>query len=337
MRNIARLFAAALVPCFAGAALAYLPSTHQNLSEQAAARSNLALDSTLLPDLGLGPWSAVDYRDSTGAPRTARDIIGFGGRYEDEAQTFRGVNHFFDPQFQNFTGRGLDNPSLAGVPSPDWALEDRGEVVSTLGVGPQVFSFRHAQQQYFTMLTAQSPPARTAAASGMLQMLGMTIHHLQDMAQPQHTRNEAHPPFNPTLSLYESYTAAKLDAQIATGAFTNSYPITAFATARQFWHTVASQTDSIPRYIGMAEFTGQNYVSLRSMFSVSGTIISNNQGIPGFPLPSGTSADGTPKHFLRRTKSIPLRDGSTQTETMEYVVGNVFDGFLGTRRPRATT
>jgi len=330
MRNVACLTAAALAFCLGCPAQAYKETTHEALSEQAAAKSFLS-DPTFLSGLGLGPWAALDYVGDSGAPRTLQQIIGFGARFED-TPFLRSRNHFFDPQFQNFAGRGLNSGPFTGLPSPDWALEDRGEVSGGSGVGPQFYSYRHAQQQYLAMLTAQSPASQRTAASSMFQMLGMIIHHIQDMAQPQHTRNDTH--LTSPASIYERYTADNVDGRIALGQFTNNdnaYPIPAFPTARQFWHSVSSQTDLVPRYVGAAEFTAQNYVSLGSIFSIGadGTIANN----PEFRLPNGVSADGKPKRLVRTTESVRLANGVVKTDVMEYVVGSVYDGFLNQSSP----
>ena len=76
----------------------------------------------------------------------------------------------------------------------DWALEDTQD----LGAD-QLFSFKDARRYFFEALSGtgffgQSASGRAANFGLMFQSLGHVIHHIQDMAQPQHVKNEAHPP-----------------------------------------------------------------------------------------------------------------------------------------------
>src|SRR3990167_3816386 len=118
---------------------AYEVSTHQVLTRQAAERSVLKTTSgaSLLSDLGLGDWDAVNYTPSTGGNRRAiLDIMDFGAVYEDgdDQHQKRVYNHFFDTQYNNFTGRGLSlTPLVQGLMSPDWALEDSADVIAPSG------------------------------------------------------------------------------------------------------------------------------------------------------------------------------------------------------------
>ncbi len=95
----------------------------------------------------------------------------------------------------------------------------------------------------------------------------MVIHHIQDMSQPQHVRNDAHcdspwckltGDYNP--SYYEEYTNNHR-AEILDQYDCDSYPrldLKKFSKARDFWIN--------DNHYGMAEYTNRNFVSQGSNF-----------------------------------------------------------------------
>ena len=94
----------------------------------------------------------------------------------------------------------------------------------------------------------------------------MIIHHIQDMAQPQHVRNDAH--CNGDLegvacygfhnpSHFEIYTNEQMVSGLG-NINCESYPelnLNVFSEVRDFW--VTDNGDGL----GMAEFTNRNFVS----------------------------------------------------------------------------
>lgn len=107
---------------------AYETSTHKMLAANAVTRSVLMKpNDTLLADLGFQPWDSATYFNSNGAVMGSAELIEFGAVEEDDNYQKRSFNHFFDPQFNRPAGRGLDVLLIFhGLPSPDWAIEDRG-------------------------------------------------------------------------------------------------------------------------------------------------------------------------------------------------------------------
>lgn len=90
------------------------------------------------------------------------------------------VNHFYNP---------LDNSGLSDIApgfltqnSMSWAYN--GYANSDTWV--------NARQRYYEALTASTPLQRKAAAQEMFYDLGNVAHLIQDLAQPQHSRNDAH-------------------------------------------------------------------------------------------------------------------------------------------------
>ncbi len=189
-------------------ATAYEVPTHEALSEQAAKKSTLnpQVDPSVVLNLGLQATSLDDtnqkfpnYKDDE---RTIRQLTQDGSAFEDNG--FRALNHFYNP----LTGRAI---SSFGSPSPDWALEDHGEI------GGQNDSFFNARKFLLGALIKENEPVRKTLFGRTFQALGQVIHHLQDMAQPQHVRHDQHlnfipwfdliPPENP--SWYEDYAGGK--------------------------------------------------------------------------------------------------------------------------------
>jgi hypothetical protein len=134
----------------------------------------------------------------------------------------RVYNHFYDPIYNQKLHIGVDCSSFPSGPplygytfcskAVDWAL---GTVDAFAALTPdpsrhQHFSWEDSRNNFFLALTAE----RDANGNGvreasereadseerlfrwatMFRSLGDTVHLLQDMAQPQHTRNDRHDP-----------------------------------------------------------------------------------------------------------------------------------------------
>jgi len=119
---------------------------------------------------------------------------------------FRVFNHFYDPA----NGKGLSRFGIPiGAPAPDWAL-----VPGTTGPVFLVankenhFTIANAREAMWRALTLKTstggddiPPSdwtgtkeerRKAYWATVFRALGDVVHLVQDMGQPQHTRNDAH-------------------------------------------------------------------------------------------------------------------------------------------------
>ena len=102
-----------------------------------------------------------------------------GAEFEDNFP--RSTNHFFNP----YNGQALSVFGVqVGNPSPDWALEDKGQIVGGLVLGGQEYSYRDGRSYFYLALTSSSPVERDKRWGQMFQTLGQVIHHVQDMAQP---------------------------------------------------------------------------------------------------------------------------------------------------------
>ena len=78
--------------------------------------------------------------------------------------------------------------------APDWAIDK-------VEADGQLYSFKQARTYFYDGLTKPAKADRDSKLATMFRTLGDVVHLVQDMAQPQHTRNDGH--F--TGSLYEKY------------------------------------------------------------------------------------------------------------------------------------
>ncbi len=245
---------------FGSIAWAYGVNTHERLSTEAYDISQLRKDPKIFRSIGIRDTDK--FKNSDNQDRTIQQLIGDGARFEDNG--IRPRFHFYDPIYN--TGLIWGGP-FAG--SPDWALEDR------FSNPTQDFSFSDARQYLYNALTLPTQEMRDRNFGSAFETLGHVIHHLQDMAQPQHVRNDVHldrpeeilgipnPLYN--RSAYELYTdthRSELPFVDQAGLYkTPVYPgtdPTLFNTARKFWVT---QEGSGGTGLGIAEFTNNNFVS----------------------------------------------------------------------------
>lgn len=160
-------------------ALAYEIETHAEMSKRAA-QSSVLTNAELLRSLGLNyPIDSEQQKfpNSKNQSQTIIDVIQDGARFEDSGT--RPGNHFYNP----LTGQGIGGLFFS---SPDWALEDKGNI------GEQELSYQDARQYFYDALTKGSKDERERNFGRTFETLGHVIHHIQDMAQPQHVRNDLH-------------------------------------------------------------------------------------------------------------------------------------------------
>jgi hypothetical protein len=155
------------------------------------------------------------------------------------------------------------------------------------------------------------------------------------MAQPQHTRNEQHVhplgakgiylPFNVPWSYYELRTAGQngtINTMLENQRASNTgYPIPKFSTARQFWH---SENSTTAQYIGMAEFTSNNFTSYAKQYTAIAGSPTSIGPAAEFPLPNGTGKRivrcATPA--TKNVNNVVIPAGQA-----DCVMGPVFDGY----------
>lgn len=190
MRMVMLLLGLALV--YGRNASAYEVETHKTITRFSGRTSSLNMSATL-EQLGLVRLDLYDSKqsfpsypfDDFALPKSLSigKLIEFGAGYEDERRFIQAIHHFYNPADGRAPTVGGSTP---GKPSPDWALEDKEEI------GDQPFSYKKARNYLFDALTLPSKVDRDKNWGKTFQTVGHVIHHLQDMAQPQHVRNDPH-------------------------------------------------------------------------------------------------------------------------------------------------
>lgn len=336
-----------------GRIFAYEPGTHQLLSQQAAQQSALGEKDGVLSDFGLkgltdktqefsdpqdGQWIYLG-PNNTGrynAPASANilDLIKAGAALEDEFP--RSLFHFYDPV------PGHSDPlNINGVPmlysAPNWALAD-----SLLPVAGQSYSLKDARDHFYKALTSTGKSDRESAFGGLFLTLGHVIHLLQDVAQPQHVRNDMHcdadickqadlvlqgqsdkilPLYNP--SRYEAVTYDNANVAAYGGYTPVSMPL-----ARDYWASLDNK--------GLAQFTNGNFVSAGTNFRLA----RNGDVFPdqnyAFPVPASISgSESIGEVYTDLGKAVPgnIEEycASLQNDCgVQFVATGVFDSYLRT-------
>ena len=271
----------------------------------------------------------------------------------------RPLNHFYDPYFD----RPLDVPGISVVDgdvhkNPDWAIgafnsfSDPNRPETDRANHFTVIDAREAMFRALTLMGTiggrmvdiaknQDPGTkqqwRQAYWATTLGSLGHVLHLNQDMAQPQHTRNEPHsgkrcPNFNfcpgGHSSIYEKYINMRArgdDAFAVTGPFNTtqklrptpltfgSYSIPSFGRYTDYWST--SPRDTGVRGKGLADYSNRNFFTDQRNFGNSQYVFPSND-----------------YHAYQIRDQIPSRwDGSpVSTPTQIHVYyGNVTDTWSG--------
>jgi hypothetical protein len=326
---------------------AYEIETHRDLSSAAVEKSVLANPDTLTR-FGLRPLSIDDI--SQNFPRSEgnvrgnlaiRDLVRFGAGWEDDLAAAQALRHFYDP----VNDRALDLTETVGttlsIKSPRWALED----INTFGFpATQNFSYKDARQYFYEALTSTLSEGDRRMKFGLtFQTLGHVIHHMQDMAQPQHVRNDPHCDRYACQKLsevtgsnqfaipsqYEHYTdqndAIKPYSRIRRNlpffgpGSSPVYPSTSlatnpFKTPSQFWRTTSPGSD-ISQGKGIAEYTNRNFYSAGSMTSY-----------PSPPPPQGLTQYYSPSETRDISELLP---GTTLHGTVRFWSSQVTDALAG--------
>jgi len=255
-----RILIAAIAALLPGVAECYERTTHADMSENAALNSQRLREG--LPDLGLSTLD--DQLTLDGRKDSIRNWFRDGARREDDtfSETFaRYRNHFFDPRLGapnngGFTGflPGVLN-LLSGLPAPDWALEPTP-------IPGQFFGFKDARSYFLSALTQPAKADRDSSLAKTFRTVGQVIHLIQDMGQPQHTRNDSHM-FG---SLYERY-VDRSSVRTQPGLFLGS-AVPQFGNARDFF--INDQGS------GIAQYTNRAFVSQDTNFRWDGTAAQPN-------------------------------------------------------------
>lgn len=296
MEHIKYFWITLLLLC-ANHALAYKQPVHMEISEFAGKNSTLnSTTNNLWATWGLSPTTKFPYQQTkndfhspSAASYTYAELLSYGADAEDTgegltAPTSRAFSHFFNPQADTKLTIPLYTSNHT---SPDWSLE-RNKFGSLMNIPGQDFSYNDAQYYFYLAFTSQSGSTRNLNMGKMFQSLGHVIHHLQDMAQPEHTRLDMHCDAGPCAllyeltgnddsSLYEEFTQELLNCgaivsqapsssnivcsglrsfngnYAASKIYLGNYPVPVATNPRDLWTSA--------NYTGLADFSSANFIT----------------------------------------------------------------------------
>ncbi|HEX5055041.1 MAG TPA: hypothetical protein VFX02_00945 [Gammaproteobacteria bacterium] len=391
-------------------AMAYSEDTHEEITGAAVIHSilnpaNIAEgEKPVMESLGLQAWdqeqfslTVVGTNGPNGPFTKLEDIVRFGASYEDMKNQTRVFNHFFDP----ISGEPLHLTFLElGAPSPDWALEDQHEIediplslrllfyaavkgdvpaanaiINSLFDKQQDYSYRDMMSNFYLALTSQSSGVRQQNWGELFQRLGHVIHHVQDMAQPEHVRNDPHLDVGEMLkglgildeapqegseteillrgingvSLYEKFTRKQviLNPGLIEGMLNASdydHIDVVMTNPRSYWTT--------PDGKGMADFTNMNFVSNDTNFLMEGGVIVADESEYDKPEPGDTHVEPLVNltvygevlgnydtcEFLKQTSPVPLPpDYDCPIEFVETDIDDRYTGAQDVKNERASS
>ncbi|MEW8038211.1 MAG: hypothetical protein AB2705_12815 [Candidatus Thiodiazotropha sp.] len=273
--RISRLLGMALAALVCACpALAYKAMTHKAITNHVASRTVLSneelmagmgfgvVDSEAVNRLLITDGKGREECDSSGRDNNIKHFY-CGAAFEDDG--FRSLNHFLDP-VRKLPLHVLGAPLLDTIQkSSDWALEDDIEFIG------QDFSLRDAYDYFLKSKTQSSHLVRERNEQKLFLALGHVVHHIQDMAQPAHVRNDMHCDAEADRitrcagylfhdpSKYERRTDDVYAVLPLTGY--GDLDLNIFHKARDFWNT-GDQWQGI----GMSEFANWNFVSQDTNF-----------------------------------------------------------------------
>ena len=244
-----------------------------------------------------------------GAIREDDYLVNFGAEnpQDDAYGPFnRPLHHFYDP----INDKGLSAFPVFGTAAPDWAIGSSDSFANP--ALPNTFRRNHftlfdARESLFRALTGKDKNWTTVAANKtqrdkywatVFRALGDVVHLVQDMGQPQHTRNDRHSgkkydgfaPFRGHKSVFEAYVEAraKQDRFIVTQLQTSGgtpldvpteglkytgYPVPAFddyASYFSSWHIDGS--DPLQRR-GLADYSNRGFFTAGTNFGDTGNYL----------------------------------------------------------------
>jgi hypothetical protein len=245
-------------------------------------------------------------------------LLALGAVCEDSAhgtaQAFRFQNHFYDPQL---SGQGL---SIGGqhIDSLTWAVDPQ----NTLST--QEYSSRRAKSYLLSSLTLPNQIERQKSLGLLFRTLGHVMHLIQDLGQPQHTRNDSHG----FVHRYETY----VDIENANGRLTyTGYQPVLPAAIDDLWHSSMST--------GLADYSSAGFVTAGTNFrGIPG--ISSLQPDPMHPLPNPATAQIVARQITDPdllgsvSASQPLRG---EIRFISTIVADNYTGSVNDRNPMTST
>ncbi len=253
----------------------------------------------------------------------------------------------------------LDSPPNyeVGYPSLVWAMTGKDYPVGAGSGSPpgpmsyrQRFSYGNAKDYLFNALTDPELSERRRYLGLFFQTIGHVVHHIQDMAQPQHVRNDAHLPID--NDFHEAYTKGHVNieamAAIIDGGHHNGREFArspysgervVFPRAVDYGDYEADTDDRGTDRIGMAEYASTNFTASDVSF------MGNQHGYfshPEYPLPQPMEVESMDLSNPEAAATCALPrltyDGSRGIRgILRWIPSRVLDPYLDPSDPASDT
>lgn len=246
-----------LVWCFLPAEVwAYGRPVHGKITENAFNRLSLDFRARL------GITTATNI-----SGQTAQEWMVQGSQEEDNL--LRPTCHFFDPVNESrlTIGRYPVCFSIVGTTRADWWALDPSR--QSIGNGYDIVD---ARDHYKDAVLGPNLGSRKTALKHLFLALGHVMHLVEDMAQPEHTRNDQHLTFSNWFlnngykpSIYENWgddwiAPANLNNGVSKVSF-GGYPAVSFDTFESYFTTNQRTPDNRSIGRGMADFSNRSFVT----------------------------------------------------------------------------
>lgn len=299
----------------------YAVNTHRAITNRALRHPGSVVDAFLKQELRL---TAGINTPTPNGPVSVR--LEDGAEHEDDSPIFglvRPRNHFYDPT----TNGGLSDIAN-GLSSLVWAYEHPDNE----------FDWQSTREAYFEALTASSPNTRAQRLGDTFYALGHVVHLLEDLGQPQHTRNDAHITGFPG-SPYETYCSTNYGTPGAVATLGNgaipSFGVLPGAVGNAppefvaFWDTGQYTGQRVFRGFsatpGLAEYSHAFFITDDTMFGASNLVFLRRATPPGLTVElewtvgnSSTSAiHDHPNPALRQTNLASFYPATTTRISLE--------------------
>jgi hypothetical protein len=210
----------------------------------------------------------LDFVARLGVPRgyvisdaSLEDWMAEGARNEDRvAPELRPIHHFLDPIHD---GKGLRVPLSCGsvqVAADDWALEPAG-------VTGNFYSLPQVKPVYISALLGPNPGSRDVYLRDFFLGMGHLVHLIQDMAQPEHTRNDQHLTYTnrflyngTNASIWEVWCSKNISDLKKSLVDYDGYATVKLPDYESYFHTNDKSGDR-PAGKGLADYSNLNFVT----------------------------------------------------------------------------
>jgi hypothetical protein len=235
-----------------GKSVAYHPDVHKKITINTIDQMRDKLNAYIKDSIG-----ETDYLDKISSGKSIRKWIEDGSWWEDFSITSPLdllTSHYYNP----YTNKGLTEGGITiGESAYDRANNSNN-----------FYSWRNARDYFCKGLTLAVEAARDLYLAYSFDMLGHTMHLIQDMSVPAHTRDDMHIPYVDGEP-YEAYTKINsIDLNYTLEPFPYWNVSISPNAPKQFWDldSYNGETAYDSGYIGLSEYTHANFLSKDTIF-----------------------------------------------------------------------